>query len=535
MARLGPHRAEAEIALKIRSSRVAQAIGIFLLWWILTALVYHDTQSNFLRSESGWYLFLSQSPPVVQSNFQKDALTMSFKGHYTPLGFLAEFATAKLVGTRGWFWKWRQITAVALLATMFFLFARTGGSALQLPRAKASFSAFGLTALLIFQPQMREFVAWPYMILQLGWLLCSTVALLGLVQMALRPTEIVWPWLTAGAAYTSLHFLGLGIATLAATGIGMAALQQIIRRATPSDASKLTVPFLTMIALGALHAGIMWKFPRPDGLALLPGWQPLPFLAAALGFIPNFALATLRSLFSTSPVILGSFQTTPDWPYGLAILLAFWFLLGCAFFQCLREPTARNRARLILQSFSSMFFLALIAMIAIRQWREPTTDGFASYLVGARYLIPSTFALAGIRAEFFFLVATAPIFLNALLNLSLGVCAILGHLQYAAHVYPKTMPLSMISHDLAWRSVVAMGRECRDANLAIPNVPLGALTQDFYDWDLKLFEPLLRADLKLPPGTSLQLRSWEGLPDEYYRDVPSLAQVKKRLLLETKN
>lgn len=535
MARFRPHRAETGVALWARSSRFSQAIGIFLFWWILTAFVYHDTPSNFLRAESGWYLFLSQSTPVVQYNFQRDALTMSFKGHYTPIAFLAEFATAKLVGTRGWFWKWRQITTVALLATLFFLFARASGSAVQLPRAKASIAAFGLTALLIFQPQMREFVAWPYMILQLTWLLCSTVALMSLVQMALRPAETVWPWLAAGAAYTSLHFLGLGIATLAAIGIGMATLQHIIRRGTPKDASKISVPFLTMIALGALHAAVMWKFPRPDGLALLPAWQPLPFLAAALGFIPNFALATLRSLFSTSPVILGSSQTTPDWPYGLAIFFGFGFLVSCAFFRCIREPTAPNRARLILLVFSSMLFLAMIAMIAIRQWREPTTDGFATYLVGSRYLVPSTFALAGIIAEFLFLAATAPIVLNALLSLSLGVGAILGQFQYAAHVYPKTMPLSMIAHDQAWRSVVAMARECRHADLAIPNVPLGALTQDFYDWDLKLFEPLLRADLELPSGTSLQLRSWDGLPNEYYRDVPSLAQVKKRLLLEAKN
>ena len=73
----------------------------------------------------------------------------------------------------------------------------------------------------------------------------------------------------------------------------------------------------------------------------------------------------------------------------------------------------------------------------------------------------------------------------------------------------------------------------------IPDVPLGILSQEFYDWDLKLFEPLLRADLHLPEGTSLNMAPWTTFagesPDEYRRQVPSLAEVRKRLQLETKN
>ena len=70
-------------------------------------------------------------------------------------------------------------------------------------------------------------------------------------------------------------------------------------------------------------------------------------------------------------------------------------------------------------------------------------------------------------------------------------------------------------------------------------MPLGILSQEFYDWDLKLFEPLLRADLDVPEGTTLQIVPWTAfagaLPDEYRRRVPSLAEVRKRLQLETKN
>jgi hypothetical protein len=96
----------------------------------------------------------------------------------------------------------------------------------------------------------------------------------------------------------------------------------------------------------------------------------------------------------------------------------------------------------------------------------------------------------------------------------------------------------MISHASAWQAVVAMARECRRADLPIPNVPLGALTQEFYDWDLKRFEPLLRADLKIPPETNLRFIAWPGLttelPKEYDRAVPALDEVRRRLRLETR-
>jgi hypothetical protein len=66
-------------------------------------------------------------------------------------------------------------------------------------------------------------------------------------------------------------------------------------------------------------------------------------------------------------------------------------------------------------------------------------------------------------------------------------------------------------------------------------VPLGALTQEFHDWDLKLFEPLLRSDLKVPPETTLQMGPWADFavasPETYAREVPSLARVRKQLKL----
>lgn len=518
-----------------RSSTILAFVGIFLSWLILTTFVYRHTQSNFLRAESGWYLFLSQSAPAVQYNFEKDALTKSFSGHYTPFAFLAEFATAKLIGTHAGFWKWRQITVLALLATLLFLFARDSGYALQVSRPIAHLSAAALTAILIFQPQMRDFIAWPFMILQLFWLLFTVMALLSLIHMARRPGERLWPWLAAGSAYASLHCLGLGIATVAATVAALAGIWLGARYRPNPALPKISAPLLSLIAIASLHATVMLKLTRPaEAVASFPGWDPASFLMAALSFIPNCLFATLHSLFNTNELPPSGWQSTLDWPYGLAILLAFGFLVTSASFRALREPSERNQTRFFLQTFASVSFLMMIVLISTRQWREPSPQGFVDYLASSRYLIPSTFALAGIMVELFFLFASAPLFLNAILNVGLAVCAIVGNQEYAANVYPKVKPKSVISHASAWQAVVAMARECRRADLPIPNVPLGALTQEFFDWDLKKFEPLLRADLKAPPGTSLQFVAWNETPNEYYRDVPALVGVQKKLQLEIK-
>jgi hypothetical protein len=417
---------------------------------------------------------------------------------------------------------------------MLFLLVRNIGCALQPGRLNASLTAVGLTAILIFQGQMREFVANPVLILQLFWLLFTVIALLGLVQMVRHPGEILWPWLAAGASYASLHSLGLGIATVTGTATALAGIcLQARHHDSSSNASKIAVPLFSMLALTTLHGVVMLKFPFDPKIPPSTGRQPIPFLMASLDFIPNFAFAAVRGVFSTRQLTPSPGQIQ-DWPIGLAIVLGLAFLVVSAFFRFRRQPTMPTRARFVLQTFSSVLFLTIIALVAIRVWHEPHNE-FADYLAGSRYLIPSTVALLGLFSELLFRLVSAPIVLNAILYVGLAVCAILGNRQYAAYVYPKVSPRAMISHAHAWQSIVTMTKECQRADLAIPNVPLGALTQEFYDWDLKLFEPLLRADLKSPPGTSLQFVEWNdlmnNLPNEYDRDVPSLREDRKNLRL----
>ena len=66
---------------------MARLLALFFAWLIVVAAVYHATTSNFLRAESGWYLFLSRSAPEVQRDFARKAFTESANGHYTPFAF----------------------------------------------------------------------------------------------------------------------------------------------------------------------------------------------------------------------------------------------------------------------------------------------------------------------------------------------------------------------------------------------------------------------------------------------------------------
>jgi hypothetical protein len=534
MARLGSDRPQAAIADRLRRSAPA-LIAIFLFWWLLTAGVYRQTSSNFLRAESGWFLFLSHSDPGVQRRFEKILLTKNFWGHYAPVALIAEFETAKVAGTRGAFWKWRQITALAVAATILFLLVRISSSAFGLTNARAFLSAGALTAILIFQVQMQDFIAWPFMILQLGWLLFSLLALLSLVRIVQRPGEKRWPWLGAAAAYASLHCLGLGIATVFATGATMIGIL-VVRRKGAAPQPKIAAPLVSLSVFGMLHAIAMQRFMRIEPILPSTGWQPGQFLVESLGFIPNFAFATVRGLFSVTPFKPEPSQIGQQWPGGLALVLALALVVGLTSRRFLRNPNACNHTRFVLHSFASIAFLTIVTLIAVREWSEASPGRFADYLSGPRYLIPASLALVAILFELFLLIGSLPTVPSVILNLALGICAIAGHLHFAAHIYPRVAPAAMIPHDRAWRSIVIMARECRQAGLAVPNLPLGQLTQEFSDWDLKLFEPLLRSDLNVPPQTDLAIAPWKDFadksPDQYSRQVPTLAKIRSRLSLD---
>src|SRR4051794_19067872 len=254
-----------------RESPIVKWLAIFLLWWVLTAIVYSKVESNFLRAESGWYLFMSKSSPAWQKDFLGILATRTFIGHYTPIAFITEFETAKLAGATPAFWKWRQITVAALLATVLFSLVKNSCRVCSLTPGKSVATAIAATALLVFQPYMTDFIAWPFMVMQLVWLGLTILALLCLIRIVERPTEARWPWLAVSAAYGSLNVLGLGLTTTAATAMVLSGLLFWEYR---NDRSKrLVVPLTVVLVLSAIHAVLTLVLPHAEAM---PSHERLP-------------------------------------------------------------------------------------------------------------------------------------------------------------------------------------------------------------------------------------------------------------------
>jgi hypothetical protein len=113
--------------------------------------------------------------------------------------------------------------------------------------------------------------------------------------------------------------------------------------------------------------------------------------------------------------------------------------------------------------------------------------------------------------------------------------ALVASKQFGATEYKQLSPSATISHGKAWRAIVSLSQECLAANLPVPNVPMGALTQEFYDWDLKLFEPLLRYSLHLAPEQKIEFEAWQKVRGtelkKYEAVAPSLTRVISLLKL----
>jgi hypothetical protein len=519
------------VAWSLRTSPILKWLGIFLFWWALTAIVYSKVESNFLRAESGWYLFMSKSSPAWQKDFLGILATRTFIGHYTPIAFIAEFETAKWVGATPAFWKWRQITVAALLATVVFSLVKESCRLCSLTPGKSVATAIAATALLVFQPYMTDFIAWPFMVMQLLWLTLTSLALLSLIRIVERPTKAHWPWLAVIAAYGSLNVLGLGLTTVAAAATVLGGLFFWEYRSNRSK--RLAVPLAVLLVVSAVHALLILVLPRAEAL---PSHERLPhFLSSAFGFVPAFAIAAVRALFSSHSVPVDGVQLWPDWPYGVAFLAILIASVTAIFLRTLRntQSTPAQRGTFVLASFAAVAFIALVGLIAARELAHPSSNGFGDYFVGSRYLIPAQFALLGFLILLFIRANRVPFAVSVLLNFFLFFSAIAGNAQFRKNVYPKVEPKSVVSHARAWQSIVAMAAQCQKAGLAIPNVPLGVLIQEFSDWDLKLFEPLLRSELKITTDTALEFVPWEQVsgepPEQYAKNVPALRDVKQNL------
>ena len=504
--------------------------------------LYHDTDITFLRADSGYYQMLAHLPQTEQKQIIRRFWTTSADGHYTPLAFSAEFFFTKFAGTREVIWRCRQIGAVALVGAALFWLLAAGMRTAEVSSGASGMIAAGITLAFLSNRLTTDYVAWPFHIVQLEWILLTIVTLWSLVCIVAHPNEKKWPWLAAAGSYASMHALGLGLATAGGTAAVLlflvigTRLHKLDKFA--GQQRNLAAALVGLILLTVAHGLCMWLLVTPHDRHLHHAYR--------FGAAHVFGLAGLYLPFGLLSVfgIIVDPTTTADvvnsaWPFGVLVLLGAFLTVIISTRNSFSRSGPVRLARAILVIFSVTGFLGLLSLVSAREWRDPSDLALYGFLVGPRYLVPVGIILLGSLLWLISFAQKTRGGVVATICLGLGLATFLAHGGYERRLAARITPLNCISHDRAWRLIVASAREARSAQLRIPNLPMGALTQEFYDFDLKLFEPLLHDELHLPPGERCEFGDWREcrtrLRANYDRAVPSLRPLMDLLRLEDKN
>jgi hypothetical protein len=150
-------------------------------------------------------------------------------------------------------------------------------------------------------------------------------------------------------------------------------------------------------------------------------------------------------------------------------------------------------------------------------------------------LIPANLLLFGSLCLTTIEVARHRVGLSIFVFVLLGLTTFAANKEFAATRYRELSPGGTISHVRSWQALVMMARQCRVAHLPVPNVPMGTLTQEFWDWDLKQYQPLLRHSLGLSMEEKIDFEPWGKLTgverQQYEAAAPALLEVRQELHL----
>ena len=516
---------------------------IYFASFVAVWALYHDTNITFLRADSGYYQMLAHLSHAQQEQTIRGFWRTSADGHYTPLAFSAEFLFTKFAGTREAIWRCRQLSTVALVGAALFCLLVSGMRALEFSLRTSEMIAAGITVVFLSNPLTTDYVAWPFHIMQLEWMLLTIMTLCLLLRIVRHPNEKKWPWLAAACGYASMHVLGLGFVT----ACGTAAVLLVLSIGTllckldrfAGQRRNLIASFAVLIVLTAAHGLCMLLLVTPHEIDTSNHAYRFG-VTHVLGLAGLYVPFALLSVFG---VIINP-TTTADvvqsaWPFGAFVLLAAFATVMIAIYNSFGRCGTVPLARATLLIFSVTGFLALLSVVSVREWHRPSDLALFGFLVGPRYLLPVGIILSGSLLWLISLARNARASVVATLSLGLGLAAYLAHNGYERRLSPRVTPLNCISHDHAWQLIVTSAHEAKSAQLRIPNLPMGALTQEFYDFDLKLFEPLLHDELQLPRRERCEFVDWRDcrttMRANYDRAVPSLRPLIDLLRLEEKN
>jgi hypothetical protein len=513
-----------------RLQLVGRCVAVYLICLLAVVAVYRKTNVTFLRGDSGYYQIVANLPTAERNVVLKRFWSTSVDGHFTPLPFSAELLFTRLAGTHANVWRWRQMAVVALVASAIFFATAAALRALEFSRLTARLTAAGIAGTFLFHPLTTDLVAWPFHVMQLGWMFAAAVTFWFVVQTAVHPASRRYHWGAALSGYATMHALGLGFTTAVATAAVLLALLIPIARGAfpPVHRRSLMTAFAMLIVFTLAHALCMLLLVAPHGTGGLPTGR---FgLAEALGLIalfPCFALISIPGVIVSPPHVAPVVHAA--WPFGLVALFVAVTSVALALRTMWRSDLALHRVRALILVFSCTSFFVALLMISARQWKLPIELALLGYLTGPRYLLPIVLTMLGALLWMVSFGSQRGHVLVAACAIALGAATGLAHHGYAELLTPQVAKLNGIPHEHAWSLIVVSAREARAAGLAMPNIPLGNLTQEFSAFDLKLFEPLLRKQLHLAPTDRLDFIPWDEFrkadQTAYQQRVPSLRKA----------
>jgi hypothetical protein len=524
-----------------RFRRLISVALIYLCCLAAVVIVYRKAPITFFRAETGDWLLVAHGSAEAQNKLVREFWTTSSHGHYTPLAFTAEFFFTKWADTGSWLWRARQQGAVALVAAAFFVVVYSIALLLRFSKDPAICIAAGFTAAFIYRPLVNELIGWPFHIFQTAWLFVMLVTIAALIQALINPGERRWIWIMAGSSYASLHVLGLGFVTWAATIVALSILlASTYAKIDTFQRHRRTLlqALIVLSVLGVAHAFCMYLLLGPPRAAP-PASVPFSWWHG-LGLLAVYPLAIPVNFFGIVPSSYGAIAITIQtaWPYGALILLAagtgLWLLTRATFFR--RDPDSLTP--LLIHSFSFVACIVFFGMIAMRELHEidELNREFTEFFVSPRHVIPFSLTILPGALLFLLSVMHRRQRFAAVTAVAFGIAALFAHVHYKRVVSPRVLANNSIPHAKAWKLIVAMAQECRAAGLPIPNMSMYQLETHPTEPDLRYFEPILHDSLHLPREERCRFVDWAQSrgPERarYEQAAPSLKKVVALLNLE---
>ena len=444
---------------------------------------------QYMRAESGRFLATAARGAGAMGGLLAGFFTHSYNGHYTPIAFGLELLQSAIFGPHEWIWLTRQALVFAVLGVALFRLMR---ATLPVP------IAFAATVVFMAQPLMLEIASWPFMVMQLGYLIFFAVTASLLIEFARQPKATTL-WWTVSCGYATMQVCGTGLATAFSLegcliGLYLAARSRgaltILRRHLVWAIGVLAV--LTLIH-GALMAHLPPNTPATVRVAPLVDFERFG------GLLVDTLWAALRAMWGADAFPWPRVEAvTADAAYGfgvVAILVAVGFHLAKRY---RHDGTPDRLAQILVYSFSAGTLLFVVALMVMRGGSD---DELLGFLIGSRYLILISAPTLVVFASLV-MVVKWPAGLARAISAAVIVTSLSATFVFAYSVKPKVWPRQSISDDRVIAASTAYIETAVATHSPVEDVDMSPVG-DGFPFDLKWYAPIIRKQIGLAPSVDL--------------------------------